>query len=92
MTTLWLKFFARQRRVLTRRGEVSVDSEIASEQTHSVIFGGPGHRPSLRDRAERPAAVRLSEIASLTAITLLSIGLWAGIWVAAATVAAVWPR
>jgi len=50
-----------------------VDSEIASEQTHSVIFGGPGHRPSLRDRAERPAAVRLSEIASLTAITLLSI-------------------
>jgi hypothetical protein len=74
------------------QGGGQVDSEIASEQTYSVIFRGLGDRPSLADRAERQAAVRLSTIASLTAITLLSIGLWAGIWVAASTVAAVWPR
>jgi hypothetical protein len=91
-TTLWLKFFTSQSRVLTRRGEVPVDSEIASEQTYSVIFRGPDHRPSLRDRAERQAAVRLGSIASLAAVTVLSIGLWAGIWVAVSTVAAVWPQ
>jgi hypothetical protein len=74
------------------QGEVPVDSEFASEQTYSVIDRGLGHRPSSRDRAERRAKVRLSRVASLTAITLLSGGLWAAIWAAASSVAAVWLR
>ena len=69
-----------------------MDSEIASEQNFSAINGGLAHRPSSHDRAERQATVRLSRIASLTAITLLSVGLWAAIWVTASSVAAVWLR
>ena len=92
MTELWLKAIAMQPRVLARSGEVPVDSEIASEQTCSDINRGLGHRPSSRDRAERQARVRLSRIASVTAITLFSVGLWAGIWVAASSLAAVWLR
>jgi hypothetical protein len=92
VTELWLKLIATQQRVLARSGEVPVDSEIASERTYSVINRGLGHQPSLRDRAEWQATVRLSRIASLTLITLLSVGLWAAIWVAASSLAAVWLR
>jgi hypothetical protein len=81
-----------QPRVLARRGEVRVDSEIASEEAYSVSYRRLGHRPSSRDPVERQATVRLSRMASLTAITLLSVGLWAAIWVAARSVAAVWLR
>jgi hypothetical protein len=69
-----------------------VDREIMSEQTFSVIDRTLGPRPSSRDRAERQATVQLSKIASLTTITLLSVGLWAAIWAAANSVAAVWLR
>ena len=79
-----------QPRVLVRKGEVPVDSEIASEQTYSFINQGLGDRPSSRNRAERQARVRLSRIASVTAITLFSVGLWAAIWAAARSLAAVW--
>ena len=92
MTELWLKSIATQSRVLARRGEVRVDSETASEQIYSIIDRALGHRPSSRDRGERQATVRLSRIASLAAITLLSVGLWAAIWVAASSVASVWLR
>jgi hypothetical protein len=64
-----------------------VDPEIMSEQTYSVIYRTLGPRPSSRDRAER-----LSKVVSLTTITLLSVGLWAAIWAAANSVAAVWLR
>ena len=74
------------------QGEVPVDSEIASEQTYSVIHRARGHRPSSHDRVERQAKIRPSRMASLTAITLLSIGLWAAIWAAVSSVAEVWPR
>ena len=72
------------------QGEAPVDSESASEQTYSVINRGLGDRPSSRDRAERQAAVRLSRMASMTAIALFSVGLWAAIWAAASSLAAVW--
>lgn len=67
-----------------------MDSESASEQTYSFINRGLGERLSSRDRAERQAAVRLSRIASMTAIALFSVGLWAAIWAAASSLAAVW--
>ena len=51
-----------------------------------------GHRPSWRELVARQAVIRLSGIASLTVITLLSVGLWALIWVAASSLAAVWLR
>ena len=92
MTELWLKSIATQSRVLARRGEVRVDSETASEQIYSIIDRALGHRPSSHDRGERQATVRLSRIASLAAITLLSVGLWAAIWVSASSVASVWLR
>ena len=79
-----------QPRVLARSGEVPVDSEIAPEQTYSVINRELGDRPSSRDRAEWQATVRLSRIASVTAIALFSAGLWAAIWAAASSLAAVW--
>jgi hypothetical protein len=79
-----------QPRVLARSGEVPVDSESASEQTYSVVNRGLGDRPSSRDRAERQATVQLSRIASVTAIALFSAGLWAAIWAAASSLAAVW--
>jgi len=69
-----------------------VDREIMSEQTYSVIYRTPGHRRSSRDPAEGQATVLFSKIVSLTTITLLSVGLWAAIWVAANSVAAVWLR
>ena len=81
-----------QPRVLVRKGKVPVDSEIASEQTYSVINQGPDHQPSSRDQAERQATVRLSRIGSLIVITLLSGGLWAAIWAAAGSLAAAWLR
>jgi hypothetical protein len=37
---LWLKSISMQPRLFARRGEVSVDSEIASEQTYSGIDRG----------------------------------------------------
>jgi hypothetical protein len=74
------------------QGEVPVDSEIASEQTYSGIDRGVGHRPSWRELVAGQAVIRLSRIASLTVITLLSVGLWALIWVAASSLAAVWLR
>jgi len=67
-----------------------VDRENVSEQTYSVIYRTLGHRPSSRDPAERQATVLFSKIVSLTTITLLSVGLWAAIWAAANSVAAVW--
>ena len=67
-----------------------MDSESASEQTYSVINRGLGDGPSSRDRAERQAAIRLSRMASMTAIALFSAGLWAAIWTAASSLAAVW--
>jgi hypothetical protein len=67
-----------------------VDREIVSEQTHSVIYRTLGHRPSSRDPVEGQATVLFSKIVSLTTITLLSVGLWAAIWAAANSVAAVW--
>jgi hypothetical protein len=73
------------------QGEVPVDSEIASEQTYSVIDRGlvSDH---LGELVARQVVVRLSRMASLTAITLLSVGLWAAIWVVASSLAAVWLR
>jgi hypothetical protein len=70
--------------------EAPVDSESASEQTYSVINRGLGEGPSSRDRAKRQAAVRLSTMASMTAIALFSAGLWAAIWAAASSLTAVW--
>lgn len=69
-----------------------MSSEIASEQTYSVIYRTLDHRPSSCDPAEGQATVQLSKVASLTAITLLSGGLWAAIWAAASSVSAVWLR
>jgi hypothetical protein len=89
VTELWLRSGAMQPRVLARSGEVPVDSESASEQTYSVVNRGLGDRPSSRDRAERQATVQL-RIPSVTAITLFSAGLWAAIWAAASSLAAVW--
>ena len=66
-----------------------MDSEIASEQTYSVINRGPGHRPASRDRAEGKLTLRVSRMASLTAIALLSVGLWAAIWAATSSLVAV---
>ena len=67
-----------------------MDSESASEQTYSIINRGLGEGPSPRDQAKRQAAVRLSTMASMTAIALFSAGLWAAIWAAASSLAAVW--
>jgi len=92
VTELWLKLIVMQPRVLARRGEVLVDSEIASEQTCSAINRELGHRPSERDRVARQAVVRLSRMASLTAITLFSVGLWVAIWATISSLAAVWLR
>ena len=69
-----------------------MDREIMSEQSYSVIYRTLGHRPSSRDPAEGQATVLLSRMVSLTTITLLSVGLWAAIWAAANSVAAVWLR
>ena len=69
-----------------------MESEIASEQAYSVISPSAEHRPSVRDQTGPLAPDRLSGSASLAAITLLSIGLWAAIWVIVSSVAAVWPR
>jgi hypothetical protein len=69
-----------------------VDRKIVSVQTYSVIHRAPGQRPSSRNPAERQVTVRLSKIASLSTITLLSVGLWAAIWAAANSVAGVWLR
>jgi hypothetical protein len=69
-----------------------VDREIMSEQTYSVIHRTLGRRPSSQDPAEGQATVLFSKIVSLTTITLLSVGLWAAIWAAANSVAAVWMR
>jgi hypothetical protein len=80
-----------QPRVFARTG-VLVDSEIASEKTGSVINGGLGDGPPSRDRTKRQPTVRLGKTASLTAITLLSVGLWVVIWTAAGSLAAVWLR
>jgi hypothetical protein len=66
--------------------------EIMSERTYSVIYQTLGHLPSSRDPAEGQARVQLSKIVSLATITLLSVGLWAAIWAAANSVAAVWLR
>jgi hypothetical protein len=69
-----------------------VDRAIVSEKTYSVSHRKLGHRPSSRDPAEGQATVLFSKIVSLTTITLLSVGLWAAIWAAANSVAAVWLR
>jgi hypothetical protein len=69
-----------------------VDREIASEQTYSVIHRILGQRPSSRNPVERQATARLGKIASLSTITLLSVGLWAAIWAATNSVAGVWLR
>ena len=69
-----------------------MESEIASEQAYFVISRSAEHRPSSLDRAGVQATGRLSRAASLTAIALSSIGLWAAIWAVASSVAAVWPR
>jgi hypothetical protein len=61
-----------------------------SEHSYSVIYRTLGHRPSSRGPAEGQATVLFSKTASLTMITLLSVALWAAIWVAANLVAAVW--
>jgi hypothetical protein len=73
-------------------GGVRVDREIVSEKTYSVGHRTLGQRPPSRNPAERRATVRLSKMASLSTITLLSVGLWAAIWVAANSVAGVWLR
>ena len=78
--------------VVGPQAEVPVDSEIASEQTCSAINRELGHRPSERDRVARQAVVRLSRMASLTAITLFSVGLWVAIWATISSLAAVWLR
>lgn len=67
-----------------------MDREIMSEHSYSVIYRTLGHRPSSRGPAEGQATVLFSKTASLTMITLLSVALWAAIWVAANLVAAVW--
>jgi hypothetical protein len=90
VTDLWFKLVAMQPRVLVRREKDQTDSEIASEQTYSVVYRSLGHRPSSRDRAETKATTRLSRITSLTVITLLSVGLWAAIWASVSSLAAVW--
>jgi hypothetical protein len=67
-----------------------VDREIMSEHSYSVICRTLGRRPSSRGPAEGQATVLFSKTVSLTMITLLSVALWAAIWVAANSVAAVW--
>ena len=67
-----------------------MDSESASEQTYSVVNRALGDQPSSRDRTERQAAVRVNRMASMTAIALFSAGLWAAIWAADSSLAAVW--
>ena len=66
-----------------------MDSEIASEQTHSAIYQRPDHRSPSCDPVEEQVTGRLGIVASLTVITLLSAGLWAAIWAAASLAAAV---
>ena len=67
------------------------ESDIASGRAYSVIFRPAEHRTSSRDRAGLLAIPRLRRVASLTAIMLLSVGLWATIWAIVSSVAAVWP-
>ena len=67
-----------------------MDREIMSEHSYSVIYRTLGHRPSARSPAEGQATVLFSKTVSLTMITLLSVALWAAIWAAANSVAAVW--
>jgi hypothetical protein len=69
-----------------------VDRAIVSEKTYSVSHRTLGQRPPSRNPAKRQATIRLSKMASLSTITLLSVGLWAAIWVAANSVAGVWLR
>ena len=67
-----------------------MDREIMSEHSCSVIYRTLSHRPSSRGPAEGQAPVLFSKTVSLTMIMLLSVALWAAIWVAANSVAAVW--
>jgi hypothetical protein len=69
-----------------------VDREIVSEHSIPVFYRTPGRRPSSRHPAGGLARARLSKKVSLTTITLLSVGIWAAIWAAANSVAAVWLR
>lgn len=80
-----------QPRALARRG-VPVDSEILSEQSYSVISRLAEQRPLSSDLAGLQPTAQLSRAASLTVITLLSVGLWAAIWAVVTAVAALWPR
>jgi hypothetical protein len=69
-----------------------VDKGIASEQAYSVSYRSAGRQPSPRDQTERSVPFRLRRKASLAVLTLLSVGLWAAIWVAANWLVAVWLR
>jgi hypothetical protein len=69
-----------------------MESDIVSDQAYSTTNRGLDQRPSSRDRVARESALRLRRITSLTAITLLSVGLWAAIWAAASSLTAVWLR
>ena len=80
-----------QPRALARRG-VPVDGQIPSEQSYSVISRLAEQRPLSSDLAGLQPAAQLSRVASLTVITLLSVGLWAAIWAVVSSMAALWPR
>jgi len=67
-----------------------MDSDIVSEPTYSggkrrLRYGVP---PS--DRTVHQAELRLSRRASLMAILLSSLGLWAAIWAAVRSLASLW--
>ena len=67
-----------------------MDSDIVSEPSYSggerrLRYGVPAH-----DRTVRHAEFRLSSRASLLAILLSSLGLWAAIWAAVRSLVGVW--
>jgi hypothetical protein len=69
-----------------------VDSDIVSEPAYSGGERLLRYGVSARDRTVRQAEFRLRRRASLLAILLLSLGLWAGVWAAVSFLAGVWLR
>ena len=67
---------------MSREGEKPVDSDIVSEDTYSGGGRERGYAVVPHARPAHRATDRLSRPASLLAVLLLSLGLWAAIWAA----------
>lgn len=67
-----------------RPQEEAVDSNTASERAYSADRQSLRQEASPFDRPPGEAGLRLSERASLIAVLLVSLGLWAAIWAAVA--------